>query len=555
MNVQSCLSFDVRDLLYQRRIESSRIEFKRSWNEGPTADQVLRTLCAFANDFQNLGGGYIVLGVEETNGEAVLPPAGLDAGELERIQRSIRGLCRRLDPEYQPIPSHEVVDGKHLLVLWAYGSENRPHSAPASRQAKERKYFIRLGAETVEAKGPLLTDLMRMTVKVPFDDRPARQFRLSDLRSTLVREFLRETGSALLDEKDDLTVYRCMRLSSAMNDHEVPRNVALMFFSDDPQQAFPGARIELVEFAEGGDVLEEHVLRGPLPRQIREGLRLLGSRAAQHVRKLPDRAESETWDSYPFAALEEALVNAVYHRGYEDTREPTKVYLYDDRIEVTSYPGPVPGLEPEHFREGGRVPQVQARNRRIGELLKELRMAEQRNTGVGKIRRAMAENGSPPPVFEFDGERTYFTVTLPIHPAVARKDEGRPKKAQPAGPDGLLLVSIGGESIRAVVDQSLPELDLEQAEVLVDLAVSEYVEADHEHLEKEARRIRNALRLRVEDPAVERLHLFYRGPVALAPLIGAVAASARKPLVVYHYEKGRYVPAYVLDRRFLIAKD
>jgi hypothetical protein len=28
-----------------------------------------------------------------------------------------------------------------------------------------------------------------------------------------------------------------------------------------------------------------------------------------------------------------------------------------------------------------------------------------------------------------------------------------------------------------------------------------------------------------------------------------------KPLVVYHYEDGRYAPAYTLDRRFLIGRD
>ena len=58
----------------------------------------------------------------------------------------------------------------------------------------------------------------------------------------------------------------------------------------------------------------------------------------------------------------------------------------------------------------------------------------------------------------------------------------------------------------------------------------------------------------VEDPRFARLHLFYRGPVVIAPLLGALIAPA-KPLVVYHYEDGRYRPAYTLDRRFLIGKD
>ena len=74
--------------------------------------------------------------------------------------------------------------------------------------------------------------------------------------------------------------------------------------------------------------------------------------------------------NYPLDAIREALVNALYHRGYQpDASEPTKVYCYPDRIDITSYPGPVPGIEPDHFLPGAAVPAMPARNRRIGEFL------------------------------------------------------------------------------------------------------------------------------------------------------------------------------------------
>lgn len=52
---------NVEDLLNKRKIESNRIEFKAGWNP----DKIYRTICAFANDFDNIGGGYIIVGVEE----------------------------------------------------------------------------------------------------------------------------------------------------------------------------------------------------------------------------------------------------------------------------------------------------------------------------------------------------------------------------------------------------------------------------------------------------------------------------------------------------------
>ncbi len=70
----------------------------------------------------------------------------------------------------------------------------------------------------------------------------------------------------------------------------------------------------------------------------------------------------------------------------------------------------------EHLKPNEKVPPVPARNRRIGEILKALRLAEMRGTGIPKIRRTMAQNGSPEPSFHFDENRTFFQVILPAHP-------------------------------------------------------------------------------------------------------------------------------------------
>ena len=59
---ESGLPFNLEDLLHARTIESQRLEFKATW-AGPTKAQVVRTVCAFANDMQNINGGYIVLGI------------------------------------------------------------------------------------------------------------------------------------------------------------------------------------------------------------------------------------------------------------------------------------------------------------------------------------------------------------------------------------------------------------------------------------------------------------------------------------------------------------
>lgn len=49
------LAIYIEDLLNKRNIEPNRIEFKKIWNSG----SIYRSVCAFANNFEDIGGGYI----------------------------------------------------------------------------------------------------------------------------------------------------------------------------------------------------------------------------------------------------------------------------------------------------------------------------------------------------------------------------------------------------------------------------------------------------------------------------------------------------------------
>ena len=57
---------NIEDLLNGKAVENNRLDYKEGWNP----DAIYRTICAFANDFEDTGGGYIVVGVKEENGRA-----------------------------------------------------------------------------------------------------------------------------------------------------------------------------------------------------------------------------------------------------------------------------------------------------------------------------------------------------------------------------------------------------------------------------------------------------------------------------------------------------
>ena len=88
------LPINIESLLASRFVEWERLEFKAGWNP----DAILRTLCAFANDFENLGGGYIVIGQDcDEAGVTLFPPKGLEDDSLDRIHRDALRAADRID--------------------------------------------------------------------------------------------------------------------------------------------------------------------------------------------------------------------------------------------------------------------------------------------------------------------------------------------------------------------------------------------------------------------------------------------------------------------------
>lgn len=437
----SILPINVADLL-NGKTESARLEFKASWDPETTGVQVVKTICAFANDFQSLGGGYVVIGVSEPDSTGAERVTGLSEQDVDAAQRWLRGRCQGdIKPAYAPVLSPEVVDGRNLLVVRVPASQDAPHQAVAERRRDGRetrwRFWVRIGAETVDAEANgHLTALLEKTA-LPWDNQTAQDAQLDDLREATVREYLNDVGSALRRQPDAATIYRHMGITSSVNQHEAPRNVGLLFFSEDPRRWFAGAQIVVAQFPadSAGRVQDEHTFRGPLPAQLHGCLSHLEGISRSHVQKQGERSQVRGWASYPIPVLREALVNAAYHRGYRpNVMEPTKVCLYPDRIEVISYPGPVPGLEPHHLQRGASIPPVAARNPRVGEFLKSLGLAEGWRTGVPNMYLEMAANGSPAPRFDFD--TSWFRATLPAHPEYA---------AVSALQDAAYLRTVGSE--------------------------------------------------------------------------------------------------------------
>jgi ATP-dependent DNA helicase RecG len=230
------LPLNLDDLIFAGYVESVRHKFKKTWSE-PVLETVIHSFCAFANDFFNLNGGYIIIGIEEKNGLPILSPYGLEDQNLDKIQKQVRGNCKRIYPEYQPVISPEVYMGKQILVVWVPCGELRPYQAPIKFKEGNRAYYVLQGSESVQARGDILTQLMQMTAKIPFDDRINNSIPVDIISSSLVRKYLTDIRSDLVAEHvfiPDRDLSHYMKIVSPMNSREAPRNVALLFFTENP---------------------------------------------------------------------------------------------------------------------------------------------------------------------------------------------------------------------------------------------------------------------------------------------------------------------------------
>lgn len=419
------------DLINSRVVESTRIEFKAGFNPNP----IIHTVCAFANDIDNIGGGYIIVGIEEENGSPLLPPKGIPRANVDDLLKKMIGYCHAIEPLYYPVVEPVEFQGATLIVIWVPGGHGRPYKAckDVFSAGSPKHYYIRRLSSTVVASPDEEKELFYASTDIPFDDRPNLLASVDDLSRGLMLDHLKEIGSDLYEQAADATgteLARDLQLIAGPPEDERPINVGLLMFSEHPERYFRYARIEVAVLPDPtGKGMRETVFTGPIQQQLRGALAFIRSHAVETlVEKHPDAAEAVRTVNYPFAAIEEILANAVYHRSYQ-INEPITVRITPEGIEITSFPGFDRSISSEAI--GNRKIRARSyRNRRIGDFLKELRLIEGRNTGFPTAYRALEENGSPELVFETDENRGFLSVTIPVHPAFLPEQSAGNAKAR-----------------------------------------------------------------------------------------------------------------------------
>ena len=121
----------------------------------------------------------------------------------------------------------------------------------------------------------------------------------------------------------------------------------------------------------------------------------------------PERKEIKMYD---FAAVREAVVNAIVHNDWSNEYSP-KFEMFSDKLVISSNGGIQPSTTKEEFLEGYSLP----RNKELMKVFNDLGLVEQMGTGIIRILQSYDKNS-----FEFFPN--FIRVTFPFNRNIFNKD-------------------------------------------------------------------------------------------------------------------------------------
>ncbi len=410
------------DLAQLARRENEQTEWKENVAD---IDDVVATLSAFANDLQNLGGGYVVCGAKEGRDAYGFPRlfrVGLTSARLREVEGLVLSRCRdRVSPPIAPIVEELATeDAERRILVFIQPATGSAHTC--RRGTEGAKHYVRVSRSTIEARNGLLKDLLvRTRTLEPWDRRPCNGATANDLDLLAIRNALQRMGLTTIDRSIDPYLLDGAQLSPFVPSLCIaepltqvlrPRNFAMLLFGREPQRFIPGA-FSVFSSYRGIDRSSSTATRSDIAGTLIDQARHLQELLSLETVTLFDKADLVTpnVEKYPARALQEAMVNALAHRDYE-LYDPVRITTFRNRIEFHS-PGALPlGIDLEDL--GSREVTPRWRNQALAWFLARLQLAQAEGQGIQTIRSTMKATGCPPPVF--DANEVWVSCTLYANP-------------------------------------------------------------------------------------------------------------------------------------------
>ena len=413
--------------------ECTNIEAKRG---GAIHRSVMETVCAYANE-PNLGGGYILLGVERD--ESSFFPEYIVTGitDSDKLQLDFSTQCASMfNLSVRPDIEVEKLDnGKLAMKVFI-------HELPV---AQKPLYFKNDGLpqgafRRISSSDQRCTDddlYIFYNREDTLDSSIIKDTSLNDISEEAVNLYrkLREKVNPLAEELnyDDNELLQSLGCIKQENGIWLLTYTGLLVFGKRSalRRLLPMVRVDYIRVT-GNEWVQDPEnrfttidMRGSLIELVQRLYNSIADDLPKGFLLQDNEIQAESI-GLPSKVLREAIVNAFIHRTYR-VNQPIQIIRYGNRIEIKN---PGFSLKPE---EQLGEPGSRNRNPFIAAIFHETNLAETKGTGIRTMRKLMEQANMVPPTFESDHSANLFTTRLLLHHFLSEEDFIWLKKFQDYG--------------------------------------------------------------------------------------------------------------------------
>ena len=368
--------------------ESKNIEFKVQRPD--KSIKYMKTVVAFANG----KGGQIVFGIDDKTREVVGVPEDKVFQEIDAITNAISDSC---EPTIIPDVYLQNINDKPVIVAEIRAGRQKPYYIKAD--GLENGVYIRVSGTTRPADRDMSRELYYECDARSFDSVIRRDVEVTDEDIKNLCEQMKEV--AIANSKSNLQ-------RSSVKD--VTKNVLLswgILKKDENEKIYPtnayvyltgqGGLRSMIQCAVFKGTtrtvfLDRRNYEGPLWEQVDEAVQFVLRNIRMGCR-LEGIYRQDIYELPP-DSIRELIVNAVMNCSYIQASN-IQVAIYDDRLEITSPGGLLPGVTIDLMKEGFS----KIRNRSLANAFVYMNLVEAWGSGIPKLMQAMQEYGLREPEF------------------------------------------------------------------------------------------------------------------------------------------------------------
>ena len=392
------------------RGEGDEIEFKQALSG--SSKNYTRTVAAFSNG----SGGKIVFGVEDGTWRV----SGIPAYELSRTYDRITNAIYdsvKPTPSFNPmIQSVDVPsdDGntvrKNIIVVEVYPGLQRPYYLDG--EGKEDGVYIRVAGTTRRADSDTVRELGFQGHSEGYDSQVIPGEKVSDEKAGRLCALIYEYALEHCRNDEDRENIKPVKTGNLLSWNIIkriggslaPTNAFSLLTMGEENVVdtgrgsvvlFPDAKIQCAVFkgTTRADFIDKKEYSGSLQQQVDDAYKfvLRNIRSGLEI----DGTTGHTTYELPIGSIRELIANAVVHRSYVISGK-IQVFLYDDRLEVTSPGMLVGGYTVGDLKTGISRP----RNRTLAEAFSYMGIIEGYGSGIPRLIEDCRRYGLPAPELE-----------------------------------------------------------------------------------------------------------------------------------------------------------